>query len=160
MTTATTPAQLEASIEIAAPPAQVWALVTDLARMPEWSPMTARSIVRGGTVRQGTSFVNINRKGLLRVWPTTAKVVRFSPHSDFAFRINENWTIWSYALEPVTVDGKPGTKVTSRRETPKGIAPISNRLVGAVMGGIPAFTEELQAGMQTTLERIKAAAEA
>ena len=29
---------IEGSVEIAAPPATVWALVSDLRRMPEWSP--------------------------------------------------------------------------------------------------------------------------
>lgn len=155
MTTTDAPAQLEASIEIDAPPAQVWALVSDLTRMSEWSPMTSRTKVLGGTVKQGARFVNLNRKGLL-VWPTTAKVVRFEPHRDLAFRIAENRTVWSYALEP-TASG--GTRLTSRRETPHGISRGSTALVGAVMGGVPAFTDELRAGMQTTLEQIKAAAE-
>ena len=47
----------------------------------------------------GTTFVNINRRGAL-FWPTQAKVVRFEPHREFAFRIKENWTIWSFTLEP------------------------------------------------------------
>jgi uncharacterized protein YndB with AHSA1/START domain len=149
------PAQLEASIEIAAPPAQVWALVTDLPRMREWSPMTRRTWVRGGTVRQGARFANLNGSGL-KAWPTTGKVVRFTPHSDFAFRIAENRVVWSYALEP-TADG--GTRVTSRRETPDGISALSTTLTKVVLGGVPGFTDELQRGMQATLERLKAAAE-
>jgi hypothetical protein len=158
MDTVDAPAQLEESIEIAATPAQVWTLVTDLKKLAGWSKHGLRTFVRGGEVKQGTTFFNLNHRGLL-VWPTQAKVVRFTPHSDFAFRIKENFTIWSFQLEPVEVDGVAGTRVTQRRETPQGISALSNRLVGVAMGGIPTFVDELSAGMRQTLERIKAEAE-
>lgn len=154
--TTQTHAQLEATIEIAAPPAQVWSLVTDLKRMASFSPQVVKTVVRGGgPVADGTTFFNINRRGLL-FWPTQAMVVRCEPHTDFAFRIKENYTIWSFALEP-TADG--GTRVTQRRETPKGISDLSLSLTKTVLGGVPKFTDELQAGMQETLEKIKAEAE-
>ncbi len=35
-------APIEASIEIAAPPAEVWELVSDLRNMSRWSPQSAR----------------------------------------------------------------------------------------------------------------------
>lgn len=152
------PVQLEQSIEIAASPAQVWALVSDVRRMAQWSPQVVRSVVLGGSVREGASFVNLNRSGLL-FWPTTATVVRFTPHADFAFRIPLNRTVWSFALEPVPVAGVPGTRLTQRRETPEGISATSNALVGVAMGGSARFADELTAGMRQTLERIKAEAE-
>lgn len=151
----TTVAQLEETIEIAAPPAQVWSLVTDLAKMASWSPQVVRTVIRGGAVHKGTKFFNINRRGPL-FWPTQAMVVRFEPHTDFAFRIKENFTIWSFALEPTT-DG--GTRVTQRRETPKGVSGLSLNLTKYVLGGVDKFTEELGEGMRQTLERIKAEAE-
>jgi uncharacterized protein YndB with AHSA1/START domain len=156
MTTTPTHAQLEATIEIAAPPAKVWSLVTDVKRMASWSPQVVKTVVRGGgPVAQGTKFFNINRRGLL-VWPTQSMVVRFEPHTDFAFRIKENYTIWSFALEP-TADG--GTRLTERRETPQGISDLSLGLTRTVLGGVSKFTDELRAGIQQTLERIKAEAE-
>jgi len=158
MTPTQTPAQLEQSIEIAASPAQVWSLVSDVKRMAGWSPQVLRSFVRGGAVQEGTTFVNLNRRGLL-VWPTQAKVVRFTPHTDFAFRIKENFTIWSFQLEPVQVGTVAGTRLTQRRETPQGTSALSDRLVGVAMGGIASFADELTVGMRQTLERIKADAE-
>src|SRR5690349_5016288 len=120
--TTQTHAQLEATIEVAAPSAKVWSLVTDVKRMAAFSPQVVKTVVRGGgPVAEGTKFFNINRRGLL-FWPTQAMVVRYEPHTDFAFRIKENYTIWSFALEPTT-DG--GTRVTQRRETPKGISDLS-----------------------------------
>ena len=148
-------AELEASIDVAAPPAAVWAMVTDIERMASWSPQVVRTSVKGGGVQQGTRFSNLNRQGLI-FWPTKGKVVRFEPHRDFAFRIAENRTIWSFELEPL-----PGgaTRVTQRRELPDGISNFSLGLTKIVLGGVDKFTDRLRDGMRLTLERIKAEAE-
>lgn len=152
---------LEDSIEINAPADKVWSLVTDIPKMSKWSPQVVKSTVKGGIVKEGATFSNLNKQGFKR-WPTGGKVVRFTPPTDatpgdFAFRIRENRTIWSYQLEP-TADG--GTKVTERRETPDGIAGLSLGLTKVVLGGQEKFTAELKRGMRQTLERIKAEAEA
>jgi uncharacterized protein YndB with AHSA1/START domain len=147
-----TGSELKATLTVAAPPAQVWALVTDVARMGEWSPQVVRTFVLGGPTRLGTRFVNLNHQGW-KHWPTSAKVVRFEPHRDFAFRITENRTVWSFQLEP-TADG--GTFITHRRETPHGISAVSNVLVAAALGGQGSFVPELLEGMGRTLDRIKA----
>ncbi len=55
--------ELKATIAIDAIPAQVWALVTDVRRMSEWSPQVRTSIVLGEPVRLGTRFVNVNHQG-------------------------------------------------------------------------------------------------
>lgn len=146
------PVPLSATVTIAAPPAQVWALVTDVKRMSEWSPQVLRSFVLGGPVRLGTRFVNINHQGW-KHWPTTAKVVRFEPHTEFAFRIAENRSVWAFSLAP-TADG--GTELTERREAPDGISTISHVLVAAALGGQQRFQADLAAGIRQTLERIKA----
>ena len=150
-----TVAPLEQTVQIDAPPERVWALVTDVARMASWSPQVVRTIVRGRVVGPGTTFLNVNRRGPL-FWPTRAKVVRFEPHRDFAFRIAENWTVWSFSLEPAE-DG--GTVLTQRREAPKGVSGLSTRLQKLALGGVESFTEELRAGMKQTLDRVKAEAE-
>ncbi|RNL60734.1 SRPBCC family protein [Nocardioides marmoriginsengisoli] len=153
-------APISASIEIAAPPAQVWAQVSDLRNMSQWSPQTAKSILRGEN-GLGARFININRKGPL-VWPTQTKIVRFDePGADstgeIAWRVKENYTIWSLRLEPTT-DG--GTKLTSTREAPEGISDVSVRLTKVAFGGVPKFTSQLETDMGKTLAKIKAAVEA
>ncbi|WP_299053111.1 SRPBCC family protein [uncultured Nocardioides sp.] len=153
-----TDTELEVSTEIAASPAQVWKLVSDLPRIAEWSPQVVRTLARR-PLRVGSRMVNLNHRGPL-VWPTTAKVVDLEPHRRVAFRVTENWTVWSFTLEPVTVDAAEGTRVVHRRETPKGISPLSNTLVDRLLGGRAQFTDELRAGMGQTLQRLKAAAEA
>lgn len=148
-------APLEATVEIAAPPAKVWGLVSDPRNYTRWSPQTKKTFVRGGVVKEGAKLFNINRRGLL-VWPTQAKIKVVEPEKSFAFRVAENWTIWSFNLEPLP-DG--GTRLTERRDAPDGISSLSVRLTNAVFGGVPSFTDELKQGMQQTLSRIKAEAE-
>ena len=148
-------APIEATIEIDAPPAAVWAQVSDLRNMPRWSPQTVRSILRGKADGLGARYLNINRLGLL-VWPTRSKVVRFEAEREIAWRVKENFTIWSLRLEP-TADGR--TRVVQTREAPDGISDVSVNLTKVAVGGVPKFTETLQADMVTTLSRIKAAVE-
>jgi uncharacterized protein YndB with AHSA1/START domain len=147
---------LEESIEIAAPPARVWALVKDPREMTRWSPQTWKSVLRGGgEPRLGSRFVNINHKGLL-VWPTRSKIVRLEPEREIAWRVKDNYTVWSLTLEP----SGDGTRLVQRREAPDGISDISTRLVNLAMGGQVKFTDDLRAGMRDTLLQIKAEAEA
>ena len=145
---------LEASIDIDAPPAAVWRLVSDLRNMPRWSPQCRKTFIRGD-VAVGTTALNVNRRGVL-VWPTQSKVVRLTPEQEIAFRVKENYTVWSYRLEDL---GGGRTRLVSRREAPHGISDVSVRLTRLAFGGVPQFTAELQRGMQQTLARIKADAE-
>ncbi len=146
-------APIEATIDIAAPPATVWALVSDLRNMARWSPQVVKTFVKT-PVREGSTMFNINRRKLL-VWPTQAKVVRLVPEQEIAFRVKENFTVWSYQLEATPA----GTRVTARREAPQGISDLSVGLTKRALGGVDVFTTELQTGMQQTLAKIKADAE-
>jgi uncharacterized protein YndB with AHSA1/START domain len=152
--------ELIAAVEIEASPSTVWSLVTDVARMASWSPQVVKTVVLGSPLRQGTWFVSINHKGMLH-WPTSARVTTFVPHTDFAFRITENFTVWSFHLEPVVGPGGAlHCRLTQKRQTPHGISPLSKVLTRVALGGQPTFNAELQLGMEETLVRIKAEAEA
>ncbi|MDX6277740.1 MAG: hypothetical protein QOJ72_1868 [Nocardioidaceae bacterium] len=146
---------IEGSVEIAAPPEKVWALVSDLRRMGEWSPQCSRMIVLGREIKLGTRTLNVNRHGKLR-WPTTAKVVAFEPNKKLAFRIVENRSVWTYDLEETAT----GSRLTESRTTPRGVAKASNLSTEKLMGGTDNFEVGLGSGINETLERIKAAAEA
>lgn len=146
---------LEESTTIDAAPEKVWTLVSDLGRMSEWSPQVVKTFVRGRPIQLGTKMININRRGLL-VWPTQSKVVRFEPQREIAFRVKDNFTIWSFTLEG---DGAGGTRLTQRREAPDGISNISRALTERVLGGVADFQVELGEGMRETLAKIKVAAE-
>jgi hypothetical protein len=89
---------LQAQVDIDAPASKVWALISDLRRMPQWSPQ-CRWMKSFGPLHPGTRTPNRNRRnGML--WPTTATVVEVVPEQKPAFRVNTNRTIWSYELEP------------------------------------------------------------
>jgi uncharacterized protein YndB with AHSA1/START domain len=144
---------LQAHIDIDAPVTKVWSLVSDLNRMPQWSPQ-CRLMKALGPVRQGTMTINLNRRGRL-FWPTTSVVTEVIPEKKFAFRVPINHTIWSYELEPT----ETGTRLTETRHAENGVTAFSNMSVNALMGGVPSFERELVEGMNATLSRIKAAAE-
>lgn len=151
MTTTYEARMLEAETDIAATPEQVWDLVSDLPRMSSWSPQVVKTIVRGGEVRAGAKAININRSGW-KLWPTQSKVIAFEPAKRISFRVADNWLHWTYELTPIAT----GTHVRLTRTAPDGLSPISARLQGLMMGGLDSFDREVQAGMETTLERIRA----
>jgi uncharacterized protein YndB with AHSA1/START domain len=144
---------LRAQVDIDASPAKVWALVSDLRLMPQWSPQCTL-MKPFGPLRPGTRTVNVNRRNYL-FWPTTSRITEVVPERKLAFRVNENNTVWSYELEPTTT----GTRLIETRHAENGVKPVSNLLVNAVMGGVPSFERELVDGMNASLSRIKAAAE-
>jgi uncharacterized protein YndB with AHSA1/START domain len=146
---------LEATIDIDATPERVWSLVADLERMPAWSPQVVRSTVHGDEVGVGTTFVNENRHDDV-TWPTNARVVRFDPPRELAFKVKENRLVWSFRLAALPAGG---TRVTQRREAPDGITDLSIGWTEKYLGGVEAFTERQRAGMRETLANLKREAE-
>ncbi len=144
---------LQAQIDINAPVSKVWGLVSDLTKMPQWSPQ-CRLMKPIGGLRQGGRTVNVNRRGFL-FWPTTCRITELLPEQKLAFRVNENHTVWTYELEPT----EAGTRLIETRHAENGTTAVSNFLINSLMGGVPGFEDELVEGMNASLTRIKAAAE-
>lgn len=147
---------LTASVRINAPVERVWAAISDIRQMSQWSPQVESTRLRTGydTVEKGAQFSSRNVRGEF-AWITRGEIVRYEPPTELAFRILENYVIWSFALEP---DGT-GSVLTERRETPDGISDASHAAVEQYLGGAETFTREMREGMQETLERIRAAVE-
>lgn len=144
---------LQAQIEIEAPVSTVWELISDLRRMPQWSPQ-CRWMKPFGPLRQGTRTLNLNRRNRM-FWPTTCKIVEVIPNEKLAFRVDANRTIWSYELEPTD----RGTRVIETRHAENGVSAFSSLSVNALFGGTANFEHELLDGMNASLAKIKAAAE-
>jgi uncharacterized protein YndB with AHSA1/START domain len=144
---------LQAEIDINAPVGKVWGLVSDLKRMPQWSPQ-CRLMKTVGPLRQGTKTINLNRRNRM-FWPTTSTVTEVIPEKKLAFRVHQNGTIWSYELEPTDT----GTRLVESRRAENGVKAAANMTVNALFGGVPNFERELIDGMNASLSRIKAAAE-
>lgn len=143
---------LHVSIDIAAPPADVWKLVSDVRRMGEWSPECRKVIVwrRGGRVRLGTWLTGINKAGWV-VWPTNCKVFTFEPEQTIGWRVVESGARWSYQLDQVG----DVTKLTERRELPDGKTWIAQVFARTALGGDENHDRHLRRGMEKTLRRIK-----
>jgi uncharacterized protein YndB with AHSA1/START domain len=144
---------LQAEVDINAPAAKVWALISDFRRMPEWSPQ-CRWMKPLGPLRAGTRTLNLNRRNRM-LWPTTCTVLEVIPEKKLAFRVNANHSIWSYELE---TNGER-TRVIESRHAENGVTAVSNLTVNAFFGGTTNFESELIDGMKASLANIKAAAE-
>lgn len=145
------PTPISATVQMKAGPEVVWKVVSDLARMPEFSPELRRAYVLGKP-GLGANIIGINRRKAV-VWPTTSKVVRWEPGRAVAWKTRESGATWVYELEPTTI----GTKVTGRRVLPRFT--LGTSLLGPVIGGAAGHDAELADGIRTTLERIRAAVE-
>src|SRR5947208_11511505 len=107
---------------MAAPAERVWAMVSDLTRMGEWSPENEGAEWLGGATgpAPGAKFRGTNRSGK-RTWKTKGTVVDAEPGRRFSFQIMAPPGIkvaeWSYTIEPTAtgchvteawVDQRPG----------------------------------------------------
>ncbi|HET9859262.1 MAG TPA: SRPBCC family protein [Nocardioidaceae bacterium] len=147
------PLPITASIDVAAPPETVWAAVSDVRRMSEWSPECRRIFVVGSpSAGAGTRLLGINKRGRA-VWPTWSRVVRFEPGRAVAWKVRESGATWTYEVEPT----ETGTRLTGRRDL-DAFSPLT-RLAAPLIGGATGHDRELTDGIRTTLERIKTAVE-
>ncbi len=143
---------LAAEIHIDARPDQVWRVIADLRRMPEWSPQCRRMQLLS-RLREGAYTANLNRQGW-KFWPTVSKVVRLEPKRAIAFRTLTNNSTWAFEITPT----QTGSKLTERRLVPDtGTAWISKTIVEHFLGGEDSFDDEMVDGMSMTLSKIKAA---
>lgn len=104
----------EATVVIDADPATIWALVTDITRMGEWSPEARGGRWLGGArgPAAGARFLGFNRHGLVW-WATRCTVVECDAPRRFAFRVAESGMTWGWRLEPGEAGG---TRVTQWRD--------------------------------------------
>ncbi len=88
---------LTASIQVRADAGRVYAVVSDVTRIPEWSPETV-----GAEWIAPDRFRAWNRRRLGR-WSTVANVVAAEPGRRFSFVVQAmggDWTQWTYRIEP------------------------------------------------------------
>ena len=148
---------VEVTATIAAPPQTVYALISDLTRMGEWSPETTGVTWLGGATEPhvGARFRGANRNGLRR-WSTICTVVAAEPGRELAWEsrlFGRPVALWRYTFEP---DGSGGTKVTETSEDQRRAV---FRALGGVASGVSDRKTHNAESMRVTLERLKGAAE-
>jgi uncharacterized protein YndB with AHSA1/START domain len=149
---------LSDTVIVAAPPEAVWDLVADVTRMGEWSPETTAAWWLGGATKAGAGvrFKGRNKRGRMR-WATTCEINAADRGSRFSFvrasRIDDG-TEWTFTMQPRD-DGTLLTESAKQRRLPNSAA----RLAGRITFGSDR-EEQVRQGIRTTIDRIKAAAEA
>lgn len=145
----------EVSVHVDAPPEAVYAAVSDITRMGEWSPETVHCEWLDGATGPavGARFKGTNKRGIAR-WTTKPTVTAADPGRLFAFDVAPD-TRWTYRCEP---DGD-GTKLSESfemlRDMP-GYITFAERWLLRVKDR----RADLERGMTETLGRIKTAVEA
>lgn len=149
----------EESVSIAAPPAEVWALVTAMDRYGEWSSENTGGYWRKvdgvpGTGKVGDQFVGINRRGD-QEWKALVEIVERDEERAFAFvtgGVELNFVFWRYVLEP---EGD-GTRLTEQWA-------LRNRSPIMIEGGdeeVARRVANAKESIAATLRGMKTAAEA
>ena len=151
----------EAQVYIAAPPEEVFRLISDVTRTGEWSPECRRCDWIGESAGPvvGARFRGHNRRGWFR-WAMQCRIIDVEPGRVFAFETTPSFpfkkrgpqTRWRYELEPAD----NGTVLKESFEV-LWFVPMIVRLA---FGGPAARQAQLETGVQGTLVRIKAVAEA
>jgi uncharacterized protein YndB with AHSA1/START domain len=145
------------TLHIEAPPERVWALVSDVTRIGQFSPETFEAEWLDGATgpAEGARFRgHVRRNGRGPVYWTRCVVTDCQPGREFAFAVTSSagraLNTWRYHLEP----SNGGTAVTeSFSLTPTPALRLYWLLAGWARG-----RANLR-GMRSTLERVKEAAE-
>ncbi|MBV5244094.1 MULTISPECIES: SRPBCC family protein [Mycolicibacterium] len=145
------------SIAVAVPPEKLYALVSDVTRTGEWSPVCkACWWDEGAGPRVGAWFTGRNELPE-RTWETRSQVVAAEPGREFAWEVNDGWVRWGYTLEP---DGD-GTLLTESWEfLPKGIDGFRERFGSEADAEIVTRSDAARDGIPATLAAIRRIAEA
>ena len=146
----------EVTVRMDAPAEKVWALVSDVTRIGEFSPETFEAQwTRGSTGPEVGAYFkgHVKRNGVGPTYWTPCQVTACVPGELFEFRVGtEEMAVnnWGYRIEP---DGDGSLVTEYFRLEPKLVL----RAYWLVMGKLRGRTNEK--GMRTTLERMKAVVE-
>jgi len=142
--------------EIGAPAETVWAMVSDLTRMGEWSPENdGATWLRGATgAKPGATFRGKNSNGKKR-WTTMGTIVDADPARLLTFRTTASgFKVAEWRYEFATTAS--GCRVTETWIDQRGrIA----KALGTPVSGVADRATHNRTTMEETLERLKEAAE-
>lgn len=148
--------RIEISRDIAASPEAVYAAISDVTRMGEWSEECHtcewHEGVDGPAV--GATFDGHNRHGD-HEWTTQGKVIEAEPGRAFAFEcsmMDFHYSTWGYRIEPT----EAGCRVT---EWSENLLPPEAVELSQQISGVADRSARNRATMSTTLERLAAALE-
>ena len=146
--------RLEISRDIAAGPEPVYAAISDVTRMGEWSEECYACEWHEGfdSPKVGATFDGHNRNGE-HEWTTQGKIIEADPGRAFAFECSMyqfHYSTWGYQIEPT----ESGCRVT---EWSEDLRPESTLEFSKQVSGIDDRDERNRQTMSRTLERLAAA---
>lgn len=149
--------RLEITRDIAASPEAVYAAISDITRMGEWSEECHRCEWEDGFdhAEVGARFEGHNRNGD-KEWVTKAVITEADPGRAFTFECSLydfHFSTWGYRIEPTAT----GCRVT---EWSDDLRPESALEFSAKMSGVSDRGERNRQTMSGTLERLAVALEA
>ena len=155
------------SMFIAASTADLYAMVSDVTRMGEWSPVCRScqwdedsAAAEGGAAAVGAWFTGHNvDEG--REWDTHCEVIAADPGREFAFAVAGTFVRWTYSFVAASEGGRDGTTLTETWEPQPDLLAFYAQQYGAdqVQTVLAARTATAKVGIAATLAAIKAAAE-
>jgi hypothetical protein len=149
------PLAVQVTATIAAPAEVVYDLISDITRMPEFSPENIRGAWLGGATgpEVGARFKGTNKLGST-TWSTKPTVTAAEPGRRFAFKVpGASGALWTYELD----ERGDVTVVTESMKQAKASSPLIRWFQRRA--GVTDRAANLHAAMTTTLERVAAAAE-
>jgi Polyketide cyclase / dehydrase and lipid transport len=149
----------EVSAVVAARPEDVYALVADVTRMPEFSPevVSCRWLGNADGPAVGARFEAVNASTAGKRWKNRPVVTVAEPGQEFAFSRSEPFAgtiVWRYRFEPAA----QGTRVVESYEVERPVSRLGWLVIERIFKG-GNRREALRAGMRTTLDRVRATAE-
>lgn len=149
--------EMSESISIAATPEQVYAIVSDVTRTGQWSPICKACWWDEGDGPQVGAWFTGRNETPESTWESRSQVVAATPGKEFAWEVNNGWVYWGYSL--AAEDG--GTRLTeSWKFLPSGIAGFHEIFGERAESEIEARRLAAESGIPATLTAIKAIAEA
>lgn len=139
--------RIEASVDIARPPAEVFAVVTDVARHAEWSTAVEKvTDLSDGAVAAGTRWTQFSRI-LGREFEVHAKVLGFVPDRRFEYSVDQPARIemlWRFQPTP------DGTNVTVSAKGEAGkfyllVRPMTGALRDALAADLARLKKRMEA---------------
>lgn len=149
------PLNVSVSATIAAPARVVYDLISDVTRMPEFSPENIRGEWLGGATGPavGARFKGTNKLGRT-TWSTKPTVTAAEPGRVFAFKVpGASGALWTYELTEQGDTTLVTESMVQRKPSPPLIRWFQRR------AGVTDRAANLRAAMTTTLDRVAAAAE-
>jgi len=144
------------SVVVSVPPEALYALVSDVTRTGEWSPVCRACWWEEGRPGEVGSWFRGRNETPERTWETRSEVVAATPGREFSFVVGGSLVRWAYTFEPV--DG--GTRLTESWEfLPGGIALFHERYGDDAQRQIEDRTRAALEGIPATLAAIKRIAE-